>query len=235
MLKKLEYVCAMGSIALIGADRIDLLAGHGFFRLTPFLFLASMVVLIRLVFLGLRGSAQVAISPPVRRQIPFLVLFALFLFISFASTIFGVNPDRGIVALADLVLVSALGYYISVRILADPVPEKLLLRSITFALIVWLIFCIGECIAWNHGLFRLEDEPSSSIESIFAPTATMFGVVPRLSGFSLDSNRAGFVLVMYLVLLDRFVAKTRYTRFLRFAIGFFILLAVSRSATLCWV
>ena len=39
---------------------------------------------------------------------------------------------------------------------------------------------------------------------------------------------------MYLVLLDRFAAKTRYTRFLRFAIGFFILLAVSRSAMLCW-
>lgn len=233
MLKKLEYVCAVGSIALIGADRIDLLAGHGFFRLTPFLLFASLVVLIRLLVMGLLGRSQVTVSPPVRRQIPFLVVFVLFLLVSFAATIFGVDPNRGIVALADLVLVSTLGYYISVRILADSAPEKLIVRSVTLALIVWLIFCIGGYIAWSHGVMRMEEEAASSIESMFAPSAAFF-FAPRLSGYCLDSNRAGFILVMYLVLLDRFSAKTRYTRFLRFAIGFFILLAVSRSAMLCW-
>ena len=234
MLKRLEYVCAVGSIALIGADRIDLLVGHGFFRLTPFLLFASLVVLIRLLVMGLLGRSQVTISPPVRRQIPFLVLFVLFFLVSFASTIFGVNPNRGIVSLADLVLVSGFGYCISVRILEDSAREKLVLRSVTFALIVWLIFCIGGFIAWSHGVFRLEDEASSSIESMFAPSAAFF-FAPRLSGYSLDANRAGFILVMYLVLLDRFVSKTPYTRFLRFAIGVFILLAVSRSAMLCWL
>jgi hypothetical protein len=218
---------------LIGADRIDLLAGHGFFRLTPFLLFASLAVLIRLLVMGLLGRSQVTIGPPVRRQIPFLVVFVLFLLVSFASTIFGVNPDRGIVALGDLVLVSALGYYISVRIVADSAPEKLIVRSVTLALIVWLIFCVGGYVAWTHGAFRLEDEATSSIESMFAPSAA-FGFAPRLSGVCLDSNRAGFILVMYLVLLDRFATKTRYTRFLRFAIGFFILLAISRSAMLCW-
>ncbi|MGA2648804.1 MAG: hypothetical protein ABSF15_29315, partial [Candidatus Sulfotelmatobacter sp.] len=97
MLKKLEYICVVGSIALIGADRIDLLAGYGSFRLTPFLLLASPVVLIRLLALGLRGSVQVPISPPFRRQIPYLAVLALFLLFAFASTIFGVNPQRGLV------------------------------------------------------------------------------------------------------------------------------------------
>lgn len=234
MLKKLEYLCAVGSIALIGADRIDLLAGHGFFRLTPFLLFASLAVLIRLLVMGLLGESQITISPPVRRQIPFLVVFVLFLLVSFAATIFGVNPTRGLVALGDLVLVSALGYYISVRIVADSAPEKLIVRSVTLALFVWLIFCVGGYIAWTHGAFRLEDEATSSIESMFAPSAA-FGFAPRLSGFCIDANRAGFILVMYLVLLDWFATKTRYTRFLRFAIGFFILLAVSRSAMLCWL
>jgi len=133
-----------------------------------------------------------------------------------------------------LVLVSVLGYCVSARILADPAPEKLVVRSVTFALIGWLIFCIGGYIAWSHGATRLQEEASSSIESMFAPTATLFWI-PRLSGFCLDANRAGFILVMYLALLDQFVTQTRYTRFLRFAIGFFILLAVSRSAMLCWL
>ncbi len=219
---------------MTGADRIDLLWGHGFFRLTPFLVFASLVVLIRLLRMGLRGRFKVAIRPPFRRQIPFLVLLALFLFLAFTSTIFGLDPQRGLVALCGLVLVSVLGYCLSARILADPAPEKVVIRSVTFALIVWLIFCIGGYIAWSHGATRLEDEPSSSIESMFAPTATLFWI-PRLSGFCLDANRAGFILVMYLALLDQFVTQTRYTRFLRFAIGLFILLAVSRSAMLCWL
>ena len=83
-------------------------------------------------------------------------------------------------------------------------------------------------------MLRLQDEPASSIESMFAPSAAFF-FAPRLAGYSLDANRAGFILVMYLVLLDHFVAKTRYTRFLRFVIAFFLLLAVSRSAFLCWL
>ena len=231
---KLEYICLVGSLALIGADRVDLLGGHGFFRLTPFLLFASLVVLIRLLRMGLRGRFKVAIRPPFRRQIPFLVVLALFLFLAFTSTIFGLDPQRGLVALCGLVLVSVLGYCVSARILADPAPEKVVVRSVTFALIVWLIFCIGGYIAWSHGATRLQEEASSSIESMFAPTATLFWI-PRLSGFCLDANRAGFILVMYLALLDQFVTQTRYTRFLRFAIGFFILLAVSRSAMLCWL
>jgi hypothetical protein len=234
MLKKLEYIFLIGALGLLGADRIDLFWGHGFFRLSPFLLFGSLVVLIRLLSLSLGGRFRIALRPPFRRQIPYLIVFALFLFFAFTSTIYGLNPQRGLMALVGLVLVSGLGYCLSLGILADSAPEKLIVRSVTLALIVYLIFCIGGYIAWSHGVFRLEDEASTSIESTFAPSATFFGV-PRLSGFCLDANRAGFILVMYMVLLDRFAAKTRYTRFLRFAIGFFILLAVSRSATLCWV
>ncbi len=233
MLKKLEYICAVGSIALLGADRIDLLAGYGPFRLTPFLLLASLAVLIRLLVVGLGGSVRVVTNLTFRRQIPYLAVLAMFLILAFASTIFGLNPERGLVSLFDLVLVAGLGYCLSLRILVESAPEKMIVRSVTLAVIVWLIFCIGGYIAWSHGVMRAQEEAASSIESMFAPTAA-FGFAPRLSGYCLDSNRAGFILVMYLVLLDRFAAKTRYTRFLRFAIGFFILLAVSRSAVLCW-
>lgn len=234
MLKKLEYVCAVGSIALIGADRIDLLWGHGFFKLTPFLFFATLLVFIHIFWLASRRGLKIPSSPPIRRQIPFLVIFTLFLFLTLVSTLFGLNPERGLVAFASLLLVSAFGYCISVRILRDPTPEKLVLRSVTCALIVWLTFCIGGYIAWTHGATRVQEEAASSVESMFAPSAAFF-FAPRLAGYSLDANRAGFILVMYLALLDHFVVKTRYTRFLRFVIGVFLLLAVSRSAFLCWM
>ena len=85
MLKKLEYVCLVGSIALIGADRIDLFGGYGFFRLTPFLFFASLVVLIRLFCRGIArkisGCDRPAFSSPnpfSRRVSTFLVYFVHF-------------------------------------------------------------------------------------------------------------------------------------------------------------
>jgi hypothetical protein len=234
MLEKLEYMCAVGSIALIGADRLDLLGGHGLFKLTPFLVLAPLVVLIRLLRVALRGRFQVTIYPPIRRQIPFLFVVVLFLFFSLTSTLFGADPQRGLMVLVELVLVFVLGYCISTRILTELAPEKLIVCSVTFALIVYFIFCIGECIAWSRGIIGSGQPGSSFIESTFAPTATL-SLVPRLSGFSFDANRASFVLVMYLVLLDRFVGKTRFAFFLRSTIAFFVLLAFSRSAALCWI
>ena len=230
---KLEYIFLVASIALIGADRIDLLGGHGFFRLTPFLFSAVLVVVIRMSIIALDGKAKVILRPPLRRQIPFVVVLALFLFLAMISTILGEDPQRGVVALCGLILVSGLAFCISWRILVDPEPEKLVIRSVTFACIVWLIFCVGGVIAWKNGVLRLQEEAATSVASMFAPTATLYWI-PRLSGYCLDSNRAGFILVMYLALLDRFAFNKRYTRLLRFAIGCFILVAVSRSAMLCW-
>lgn len=183
--------------------------------------------------MGLRGNLALVVPSPSRRQVPFLVLLAVFLFFAATSTIFGTDPQRGLVALCGLVLVSGLAYCVSLRILADPAPGKLIQRSVTLAVIVWLIFCVGGVIAWRQGVVRLQEEPATSFASMFAPTATLYWI-PRLSGYCLDSNRAGFILIMYLALLDHFVPKTRRTRFLQFAIGCFTLAAVSRSAMLCW-
>lgn len=233
MLKRLEYIFLVGSIGLTGADRVDLFLGHGFFRLTPFLVFSSLAVLILVMRRIWHGRLQFAVRAPYRRQIPFLIALALFLFVAFASTILGLDPQHGLVSLFGLVLVSLLGYYVSTRILSDPQPETLVVPSVTLALIVWLIFCVGGYIAWTHGATRLQEDASSSLGSMFAPTATLYWI-PRLSGYCLDANRAGFILVIYLALLDRFTCKTRYTNFLRFVIACFILLAVSRSAMLCW-
>ena len=120
------------------------------------------------------------------------------------STIFGEDPQRGLVALCGLLLVAGLGYSISLRILVDPAPKQLIVRSVTFAAFVWLVFCVGGAIAWSHGVTRLQEEAATSFEvPVFAPTATLFWI-PRLSGFCLDANRAGFILVMYMALRGSF-------------------------------
>jgi hypothetical protein len=231
MLKKLEYICVVASIALIGADRIDLLANHASFKLTPFLVFASLALILRFLLMLTEGNFHFTIPPPIRRQEPFIVALVLFLFLSSFSTLFGLDPERGVMALGDLILVSILGYYVSVRVLGDPAPEKLIFRAVSYALLVYLGFCIVESVLWSKGV-TLSQTSESFVQTTFAP-ATLFWA-PRLSGPIPDPNRSGFVLVMYLALLDRFDAKFPLAGVLRFAIAVFIFLTVSRSAILCW-
>src|SRR5579885_3097845 len=122
MLYKLEYLCAVASIALLGADRIDLFAGNAPFRLSSFLFFGSSLVLLEFLSMSQRRGFQVKISPPVRRQIPFLVVLGLFLLLAFNSTIVGEDPQRGLVSLCGLLALAVLGYFLSVRIISETSP-----------------------------------------------------------------------------------------------------------------
>jgi hypothetical protein len=235
MLRKLEYVCLVGAIGLIGADRIDLAAGHLPFILTPFLVLASLVVLLHLLRTPPDRLLRLTSNPPIRRQLPFLAACGLFLCFTFASIPIGLDPDRGLVAFCDLLVVSFLGYFISVRILDEPAQGTLIVRSVTFALVLYILFCIGECIAWSHGILVNTERAGPWLESTFG-ASTLGHWVPALSGTTFDPNRSGLILTMYLVLLDTFVpeSRCRTMRVLRYTIAILILLALSRSAVLCW-
>lgn len=234
MLRKIQYFCLVGSVGLVGADRIDLLAGHGPFTLTPFLVLALLVVSVHLLRMGSQQVFELAVTPPLRRQVPFVAASSLFLLCAFVSVPLGLEPSRGVVAFCDLLIVAVLGYFISTRILAEPEQGRLIVISVTFGLVVYVIFCIGEYIAWSHGLVMDAQRSGPWLETTFTPS-TLGPWVPCFSGTTYDSNRSGFVLTMYLVLLDRFAIKTRYTRLLQLAIALLVFLSFSRSGVLCWL
>src|SRR6476620_8081719 len=67
-LRSLKYSCLVGSVALIGADRIDVLGGRGSFRLPPFLVLAGLGVFLRLVIIAVERRLFIATTPSIRRQ-----------------------------------------------------------------------------------------------------------------------------------------------------------------------
>ena len=181
MLRKLQYICLVGSIGLIGADRIDLFGGHGPFILTPFLVLAPLVLLLHFLRSGPRGSLHVAITPPIRRQVPFLAACSLFLLFCFASIPLGLDPERSVVAFCDVLLLAILGYCISLEILTERDQQALIVRSVKFALLIYVVFCVGECIAWSHGLSIDAQRSGSWLESTFAPSP-LGPWVPTLAG-----------------------------------------------------
>ena len=234
MLRILRNFFLIASIALIGADRIDLLAGHGFFTFTPFLFFAPLAVPAALLPRAVGGNGHLTFALPVQRQSEFLAPLVLFLLFILASIPFGLDPERGAVLFIGLLLVAGFGYCVSVLILSEPNQEKLIVRSVTFSLIVYLIFCVGECISFSNGVYMAAGQGLTWSQSVFAP-GWIGNLAPRLSGATIDPNRAGFLLTLYLVLLDRFTARSRYTLVLRYAIAFFVFLTFSRSAILCWL
>jgi hypothetical protein len=222
-------------LGLIGADRIDLFAAHGPFTMTPFLFLASLAVLAAILPKWLRGSVSLEITPPIQRQLPFVILTGIFLALTLLSIPAGLDPLRGVVAFADLLLVATLGYSISALILVEPDRARLIQRSVSLGLIVYLIFCLGQCIAFAHNiLLDLSLEHATWLERSFG-ALTVGPWIPRLDGSTVDPNRAGFILTMYAALLDRFCIRSRSRSFLQWAIALFILLTMSKSAILCWL
>lgn len=232
MLQKFQYACLVGSLALIGADRIDLFAGGSSFILRPFLVLVPLTILIGLLRRTPERMFQVAITPPLRRQVPFVAALVLFLIFSFISVPVGLDPERSIVAFFGFFLVVVLGFFTSVQILAEREQEKLVVLSVTLGLLVYFMFCIAESVEWTHGV-TMNQKSLSWVQSMFAPD-NLGPWLPRLSGTTIDPNRAGFVLTMYLVLLDRFATRSPWTRFLRACIAVFVLITLSRSAILCW-
>src|SRR5579871_955252 len=234
MLRKLHYACLVGCIGLADADRIDLLGGHAPFILTPFLVLAPLTLLIGILRVEPARMFRLTITPAVRRQTPFLVATSLFLFFALSSTLIGLDPERGLVAFCDLLLVAGLGYYISFQVLQEPAQEKLIISSVTFGLLIYVFFVIGECIAWSHGIFMTAQRDGTWLEATFAPS-TLGPWAPTLSGTAYDANRSGFVLTMYLALIDRFAPKSRYAPALRLLIPVLVFLTLSRSGALCWL
>jgi hypothetical protein len=234
MFRKLEYICLVGSIGLIGADRIDLLNNRVPFVVKPFLVLPPLVLLLHLLRVAPSRIFQFTIPPPIRRTAPFVVAASLFLLLTFASIPIGLDPERGLVAFSDLLLMAIFAYYILFRIWDDPEREKLILRSVKFALGAYILFCVGECIAWSLGLRMYIARSGPWFESTFAP-GSLGDWLPALSGTTYDQNRSGFILVMYLVLLDKFVAKSRQTLVLRCVIGLLVFCTFSRSGILCWL
>lgn len=234
MLKKLQYVCLVGSIGLLDADRIDLFAGRGPFILTPFLVLAPLTLFVGVLRGEPASMLRLPVTSPMRRQLPFVAASVLFLVLTFSSTLIGIDPERGLIAYCDLLLVAGLGYYISLQILEESAQEKLIVRSVTFGLALYVIFVIGECIAWNHGIIMTVQREGSWLESTFAPS-TLGPWLPTLSGTAYDANRAAFALTMYLAMVDRFAAKSRYAPVLRFVLTVLIFMTLSRSGVLCWL
>lgn len=211
--------------AFIGADRIDLAGGALPFVLTPFLVLTPVVVLSEL-WQHRREGRPVVLS---RNAMIYATLVAALVTIVFASTL--VARDTQISASrAMLLTANAIGtFFLAVVCVGRPGVARALARGAAASLVMFAVFDVVEALWW---IGRASETLRLGPVLIGFGDLQNVGPVPRLAGVVGDANRAGFVLLVYGVLIAIGEPRRRVRAIAIPALVLLLIATLSRSAAL---
>lgn len=211
-------------IALMSADRIDAAGARGAFLLTPFLVLTPFVVAVEATRAARRG--RLTLSPG---GLAYAALAGALLCVVLVSSVLALDVAIS-AARAGLLMVQVAGTLTIAALCRDRAElASLLARGALLGLMLFALFNVGESLWWvgrgpealRLGFLHVK---FSGLQSL--------GPLPRLAGPVGDGNRAGFVLLCYVVFLLQGQARPALRRS---ALGFafvFLLATFSRSALL---
>ncbi len=212
-------------VALIGADRIDLLGGRGSFVLTPFLILTPLVIASELVRIALQGGR---VRLPGRTALYCLVVTCLLCVLLF-SVLFSFDFEM---ASRRFILVFVEAYFtlaVAIVLANRSSPDKILVAGAYAGLCLGFVFNLVQLAIWLYGLVGY-GEMFGGVLNLWPNTYGPY--VPRLSGQAGDMNRGGMLFLFYMLLLFQF-AKPSRLRAVFLVLGTAALLAtLSRSVLL---
>jgi len=202
-------------MALLGADRLDLLGGAAPFVVTPFLALSPVLVLTQWAHRRRSGSAL--LLP--RTALWYAALLAAFFTIGAASVLWSLDPAVSLNRVLLVAVQAACTLLIALHVAALPDARALAARGAELGVL---------CIALMDGVAVLSFLGLLPRELVLGPAtlalepAVYAGFVPRLAGTAVDANLTGFLLVIYALLAPR----------VRGVAVVLLLLTISRSALL---
>ena len=212
-------------LALIGADRINLLGGVASFVATPYLALTPLVVLVEL---ARRRRERCDIVIP-RSLTIYAALLALVISVATASVVgspaLGKSAQR--LVLLGLHIVGTLAVAVAASDRAD--LQRVLARGAALGIVLFAVFDILNLAS----VFSLvPNEVQWGPVSISFKTYFYTSLLPRLAGPVVDVNRGGFVLATFGFLLWRGYPPGRLRGALLGLAMVMLLITVSRSAIL---
>lgn len=210
-------------VALIAADRIDLLGGGGAFLLTPFIALTPFVVGSEL----LRRHLQ-RLPVSISRQGAWFSLLSLSLIAVVVASVF-VSPETATSASRAVQLAMQIAGAFAVILVASDRTDfaSLLDRGAVIGLLLFALFNVLQ-IAFLFG--AVPETVHLGPASVHLIAYTYGAFIPRLSGMVADQNRAGLVLLLYAWFVARRPAGPRSGYLALTAI--LMLLTLSRSVLL---
>lgn len=212
-------------IALIGADRINLLGQNSAFILTPFLILTPIVFLSELVR---RHRATTPVTVP-RGALAFVVLAMALLSLSMASVYLSRDFQTSAVRVVQLALM-IFGPLAVILVARDrPNLPEILARGARAGIAVYFAFNVAAILVF---LQILPETLPPGIGMLRLAPYLYAGVVPRLAGMVEDANRGGMLLVLFGFLLAQ--GDTNRRRMWRWLVlaTIMLTLTLSRSAML---
>lgn len=215
-------------IATLGADRVDLLRGGGPFVLKPLLVLLPPILILELLRIARRDRPLF-----VPRGTPWLfVVHTLFLAGLLVSVMYSGELEMGVRRLALLMVESYATFLIVLALANREEWREILVRGAWLGLGLILFFDVVQVSRWGGG-------PAFdwlALGGIIDLTPSTYGPwLPRPSGVSIDPNRGGLLIIVYLFLLSAFESRRRALLLALVIGGPLLLVTLSRSAILAAV
>ena len=219
---------------LLAADRVDVFAGAGPFVLTPFLLLTPLVVLSAIWARARAGEPLAQLQLEGRAPLLRWLLLALIAVVTL-SVFVSMDVSRSAMRAMQLVVVAFGAFAVRALVPHDRLREALV-RGARWGIVFYAVMALFQVAAL---LGVIPDRlPSAALPMVKLMPSLHGGLVPRLSGPVVDSNRSGLLLVLYGALLMRHDWR-RHVGMLALA-ALFLLITLSRSAVmaacvaLCW-
>ena len=201
MLNNLINILIISSLAMIGADRINILSeSFDFFIFTPYLFFSFLAVFILTVY----KKDSLDFSWIFSNNF-ILLFFSIYLISCIISIFFSIDIYMSIkrfLLLSYLILSSSiiLSYSSDINKL-----KRILIISSFAGSILFYFFNLILLINWFSNI------EITSIFINFVPDQIAY-FIPRLGGYSMDSNRGNVVLFFFTFILFIFNSETKYTK-----------------------
>ncbi len=216
-------------IALLGADRLDLLGGATTFSLTPFLVLTPLLIVSVLVD-RLRAPKLLDVPRPMMR---YVVLVCALVVVAGISVF--VSPDPSLSAQRTFLMAVQIVGSLAVVLLRPDVRADAgrMLPGVKLGLLVFLGFNVLQGFAF---LSKVPQDIHIGPVVLHTIASEYAGLVPRFSGSAFDPNRGGILLVFYLAVLlqarESLKVRARLGMPWIFLIVVFLLGTLSRSSVI---
>lgn len=211
-------------VALLGATRVDLLAGAGPFLLTPFLVLSPIVLVSELLRVAEQGGEVRLPSGAGGFIAAVSTLLALLVISAFFSIEPAASARRVSLLVVQVGLVVAVGYAVALR----PDPAAILVRGAVLGLGLTAAANGAQLLLWFQG----DLWPELLARVISLEPGNYFGVIPRLTGLSHDPNLGGLLTLTYLALIQILAPRQAPRSGWVTAGAIMLVLTLSRSAIL---
>lgn len=212
-------------IATIGADRLDLLAGAGPVVLKPFLMLSPIIIALELAD-AVRRDRALPMSPDAGWL--FVVQSAL-LCVLLVSVAWSFDTTLALGRLALIVTEAYLCVAAAMLLVSRPDARGILRRGAVLGIVLMLVMDVVQVVRW----LELPWFNFLTLGGVLELTPATYGPwLPRPSGVSVDANRGGFLLLLYMYLLWLLAPPSGRRSILVALAWFALLLTLSRSAVL---